>query len=714
MHPGSPWNEARRTMPTVLLPILRRTRTGAGLLLAILAYTLAGCSTITVHRTRAPDALEAWQASFVESGGVSPRTLQSLRQWDLADIYRRSPAEAHAALQAVAARDPTPDRLFALAELSYILGQEAEKWEKPTAVVYYYLCAGYAYHYLFPGSRLPGEPRGRDDALRLAVGAELGGQGSGVSRDVANGSPPAGQWFLASCFDPRFRLACDLYNTGLSKCIRAAQRVGRLDPSRQLHLPTPDNKGFALSVDHRGFAWRSEEFGPLLFCADYEVDGLDNEFRGYGLGVPLIGTLVPTGPGPAHAFYPREDNFPVTAFFRFEGTVADLVARRSGRLELYNPLTEQFVEVNGLAVPLETNLTTPLAYYLSHTEFNDTPYEGFLHADKLQNRAGIYMFEPYQPGKIPVVMVHGLLSSPVTWAPMFNDLRADPVLRKRFQFWFYLYPTSNPYLLTAADLRQTLLDLRAELDPQHRDSALDQMVFVGHSMGGLISKLLTVDSSDDFWALVSSQRFDTLKLSPDTQNELARIFFFEHEPCIRRVIFIGTPHHGSKLSPSFPAKLADKFVHLPKQLLQAAADLAKANPKVRAELRQGSFPTSVDLLAPHAPALELLASRPEPQGVHFHSIIGVLPHPNYFMRALLPGGRSREGTDGVVPYNSAHLPGADSELVVPASHFYVHHHPLAILEVRRILVEHLRMVGGELVGGELGGKSTTQSPDGVQ
>src|SRR5262249_35041719 len=161
-------------------------------------------------------------------------------------------------------------------------------------------------------------------------------------------------------------------------------------------------------------------------------------------------------------------------------------ARRAGRLELYNPLTVQGVHVRGLHVPLEYDLTTPLAYCLSKTDLEGAPYLGFLSADRLRDRSGIYLFEPYQPGKIPVVMTHGLLSAPLTWTPLFNDLRADPVLREHFQFWFSLYPTGNPYLATAADLRLALAHLRSELDPHRRDPALDQMVFVGHSMGGLV------------------------------------------------------------------------------------------------------------------------------------------------------------------------------------------------------------------------------------
>jgi pimeloyl-ACP methyl ester carboxylesterase len=638
----------------------------------VLASTALGCASVTVRHIKAPALQRPWQSSVVETSELSPRTLQTLHQWDLDHLYRSKPEEAFARLQARVVESPEPDQLYALAEMSYVLGQKAERWRKPNAIRFYYLSAGYAYHYLF-GKECNASAKNAEGFPEVAHGP---------------GSPPP-------FFDPRFRLACDLYNAGLGKCIRAAQRIGRLDPGLQLHLPTEDGLGFNLLVAHHGFAWRSEEFGPMLFCADYEVNGLENQYRDYGLGVPMIGTRLPVGPAPVHALYPEDINFPVTAFFRFEGSVADLTACRCGRLELYNPLAVQAIEIQGHNVPLETDLTTPLAYFLAHTDLNSVPYEGFLRPDKIQKRTGIYMFEPYQPGKIPVLMVHGLLSSPATWAPMFNDLRADPELRNRFQFWFYLYPTADPYLATAADLRHTLNQLRTELDPDHRDAALDHMVMVGHSMGGLVSKLLTVDSADDFWCMLSAEPFDSVKASPDTLAQLRQIYFFDRQSYVRRVIFLGTPHHGSKLSPSPPARLLDQFARLPGDLVRAAGDVAKEDPKFYAGLREDLLPTSIDLLAPGAPALELLAYKPAPQGTHYHSIIGVVPHLNYVQRALLPGGHSREGTDGVVPYSSAHLDKVDSEQIVPADHLNVHCHPLAVIEVRRILLEHLREADGK-------------------
>ena len=84
----------------------------------------------------------------------------------------------------------------------------------------------------------------------------------------------------------------------------------------------------------------------------------------------------------------------------------------------------------------------------------DQPTTGLLNPDKVKKLAGIYMLEPYQPGKIPVLMVHGLWSSPITWMEMFNDLRGDPELERNYQFWFYLYPTGQPFWRSATQLRR--------------------------------------------------------------------------------------------------------------------------------------------------------------------------------------------------------------------------------------------------------------------
>jgi pimeloyl-ACP methyl ester carboxylesterase len=640
---------------------VRAVRLLSGGLLAGLVCLLAlGCaSPIRVYRVGESPLLADWYASAVEDEELSPRTQQTLRQLDLWCRYRRQPREAFQALQELASRDRQPEYLFALAEMAHQLGRQAERWNEPVASAYYYLCAGYSYHYLFYTPSTAAAP----GAACPRAGAE---------------APRAAVELPALVFDPRFRLACDLYNQGLSKCLRLAQRHGQLDPRQTIYLSTPQGQDIPLTVAHYGFAWQAEEFGPLRFCTDYRVLGLDNLYYRYGLGVPLIGTRRPL-PQDAQApwHYPRQVAFPVTAFFRFGSDLSELHACRAGRLELYNPLCLRQITVAGRPIPLESDLTTPLAYGLSHSGLDSKELVGFFWADALEDAQGIYFLEPYQRGKIPVLLIHGLLSSPLTWAPLLNDLQADAELRDHYQFWLYRYPTGNPYLLTAADLRQALARLRAALDPEHTDPALMQMVVIGHSMGGLIAKLLTQDSGEDFWHLVSSQPFSHLKADPQEREQIQQVFYFQAEPEIRRVIFLATPHHGSRLSPSPPARLLARLVHLPAQMRQLARDLNQQNPGL---WTSGShrLPTSLDLLSPGAPALELLAARSAPPGVCYHSIIGVV------------FGQAPQGSDGIVPYRSAHIEGVASELVVPADHTHVHHHPRAVLEVRRILHEHLQ------------------------
>jgi pimeloyl-ACP methyl ester carboxylesterase len=315
---------------------------------------------------------------------------------------------------------------------------------------------------------------------------------------------------------------------------------------------------------------------------------------------------------------------------------------------------------------------------------------GFFQPEQLAERTGIYLVEPYRRGKIPVLLVHGFTSTPATWAPLFNDLQSDPELREHYQFWFYFYPTGNPYFVSAADLRARLTLLREQIDPAHSDIALDNMVVMGHSMGGLVAKLLATDGGDDLWHLVCAQPFDSLQMQPQTRSELQRLFFFDKQSCVRRVVFLGTPHHGARLSVSAPARLAAHFVHLPKTLTDAAQDLAQQNPRAEFRFTPEHLPTSLTSLTPGDQGLETLARRAKPDTVHFHSIVGIAPLTSAVAERILGAVPPPEKTDGVVAYASAHLDGVDSECVVPADHTHVHRHPQALQEVRRILREHLR------------------------
>ena len=120
---------------------------------------------------------------------------------------------------------------------------------------------------------------------------------------------------------------------------------------------------------HNGFPWKPEEFGPLLLCGDYKVEGLQNQNHTYGLGVPLIVNRAEDSAARRNTItIPNRSVSPATAFFRFQGGLAELGEHRTGRAGTVQSAHHSSDPVHGRSVPLETDLTTPLAYYLANTK----------------------------------------------------------------------------------------------------------------------------------------------------------------------------------------------------------------------------------------------------------------------------------------------------------------------------------------------------------
>ena len=140
------------------------------------------------------------------------------------------------------------------------------------------------------------------------------------------------------------------------------------------------------------------------------------------------------------------------------------------------------------------------------------------------------MVEPFDPNKIPVLMVHGLWSSPMTWMEMFNDLLAYPEIRSNYQFWFYLYPTGQPFWNSANQLRDDLTELRQSLDPGHSNPIFDHMVLVGHSMGGLVTMMQTLESGQDFWNILSDHPFPDLQADEAVRERDGQDRFLPSQP----------------------------------------------------------------------------------------------------------------------------------------------------------------------------------------
>jgi pimeloyl-ACP methyl ester carboxylesterase len=288
------------------------------------------------------------------------------------------------------------------------------------------------------------------------------------------------------------------------------------------------------------------------------------------------------------------------------------------------------------------------------------------------------MTHPYERGKIPVVLIHGLGSSPLAWAEAVNDLRGDPVLRSRYQIWIYMYLTRNPFLLSAADLRRSIEELRSVVDPGADDPAFDQMVIVGHSMGGLIAKLAVTESGDKLWRLLSLFPFEQLKGAPEHRSLVAQMMFFRPVFSIRRVVFLATPHRGSRLGKELFGRIGDHLIRLRSPLRDVHERLVAHNGAEFFTARyRDDLPSSNDELEWQNPLLLAMNELPIAPGVRCHTIVGRVGF-----------GALEDSSDGVVPYASAHLDWAASELVVPTSHS-CQDNPRIIGEIRRILYEHV-------------------------
>jgi pimeloyl-ACP methyl ester carboxylesterase len=261
---------------------------------------------------------------------------------------------------------------------------------------------------------------------------------------------------------------------------------------------------------------------------------------------------------------------------------------------------------------------------------------------------------------------------------MANTLIADPVLRERYQVWTFVYGSGNNLARSVGEFRAALSARIQELDPAGTNQALRQMIIIGHSQGGLLTKGTAIRSEDKIWKTVSTNRFEDLNVPEAQRAELRRMLFLEPLPFVKRVIFIATPHRGSYMASGFVRSLAHRLVSLPRATVSRRTEIFKvAAGSEQDRFLRARLPTSLDAMSPKNPALLVLSQIPVSPSITAHSIVAVEGEGDY-----------RKGRDGLVTYESAHQDYVKSEFVVRSFHSCLDN-PATIEEVRRILREHL-------------------------
>lgn len=625
---------------------------------------------LNFQASKSDRAHSALSRSLSKFDRPSERTMETLARHGLTKRYKSDSARTLSSLERTAqGQKGNADIVYALAELNWLEGRRYDQsrmsinfFDKSRdQVLDRYLDAlTYAYDYLF-------------------------------SPELAAGRQPS---------DPRFRLACDIYNAALERLIRSALVKGKIQVSDSIEVTLRGQKAkVKLDVDDTS-PWPKHEIAELIFASDFELTGVETQTRQYGVGVPMIALRKKpkTDENPAaealERFMPSEAAFPLTAFMHPKSRL-DAAALKNGEeefvVELIDPI--HFRQVGSdpeSLLPLEFDLTTPLAYMWSKSDvFNTANRERISNLIKpgdLSKKSGLTLLRPYEPAKIPVVMVHGLVSSPLTWIPMINELLNDQDIRENYQFLLFAYPTGAHVPIAMASLREALWQARTQFNTDGSASGFDQMVLLGHSMGGLLCHSMAVSSGDRFWQLHSDRSFQEILGPPEVLTELRQFLFFEPMPSVSRVVFLATPHRGSEMSRSVIGRVSSTLIEDPDHIQKLLSTLIAENPDAFDRKRFRRLPNSIETLTTDSPVLtSLLEMKPNPN-VTFHSVIG----------SNRPGPPA-ESTDGVVPYRSSHIKDVASERVVRSDHS-VQKNPEAIQEVRRILREHLTRTRPDEVG----------------
>ena len=413
---------------------------------------------------------------------------------------------------------------------------------------------------------------------------------------------------------------------------------------------------------NRNGTWDPGRFTSFTPAAEVDLKTIEHRNRQDGIGGALVGVRKMD---PTEAFAPRIAGVtaPVTAVLDFKG--------RDATLTLVDPSDEPKARIKGGERTLDADFSAPLAYYPQKSEF----WNGLMGALRVSHHmgtTGLYMLQPYDPDRIPLIFVHGLISTPQMWRNVINEVEKDPVLRGRYQCWVFGYPTGNPPAYSALRFREELAKVR-QLYPDAKD-----YVLVGHSMGGLVSRMQATILDRAAWDVIGKDKAAKFFSKVKKGDLVDRATTFEANPKVARLIFICTPHRGSEMALGSIGELGRRMIALPVDLTSVVSNSVGDSLSLVTGA-PGGMPNSVTGLSPTNPALKVLDSRP--MTAPYHTILGDRGR-----------GDGPLSSDGVVKYWSSHLTKAESEKVVPGPHGSCEL-PETLEELRRILRLHLGKSG---------------------
>ena len=411
-----------------------------------------------------------------------------------------------------------------------------------------------------------------------------------------------------------------------------------------------------------GYNARGREIVPTDLIAFSGKYGPPERILKPGIGAPVVGVMPGKGAASGQLS-------PLLSHYR-NATAIVRVSGHRARIELLDPYAVENVSFAGKSRPLAMDYSSNVALGLSRERIDKLGIARMLNPQRYANTARLNFIQPYDRRRIPVLFVHGLNDTPATWMPMYLGLMQDPEIRERYQFWAYSYPSGYPFPYSASLLRHEL-DRVAREHPGHR-----KIVIVGHSMGGIISRMMISDAGDSIWRGIFGKSPRETKIPGDSRRLLEESLVFNARADIDRAIFICAPHRGSELASNWIGRLGSRLVRAPALIADVTSTAVDVMTFDTAGLVHNRAPNSIDTLSPDRPIVRISSELPIRKSIPYHSMMGDRGK-----------GDTPDSSDGIVAYWSSHLDGAASEKIIPYHHGS-HQRPEAVDEVNRILKLH--------------------------
>jgi pimeloyl-ACP methyl ester carboxylesterase len=459
---------------------------------------------------------------------------------------------------------------------------------------------------------------------------------------------------------PKNESARSIYNFAVARVVQDVDRTD-IEPWRHPITVLTDQGGYTL-VSPKPVDAEHDPSRYDLFPTDaLKIGG--KFFKTYstvsGVGAPIVVIGRTESPHFRQQYKLRRIYAPITAIVRFSG--------RKAHLEFIDPLNVERITLNKRVFPLTADFDAPTAVLIAREHPERLGLSRVMNPAAYADTAMLTRLQQYDPARTPVIFVHGLQETGASWAPMIDSLRNDALIRARYQFWFFSYPSGYPYPYSAALFRHDLDGIRRAF-PNHK-----RVVLIGHSMGGMICRLMMTDAGDKIWRDFFGKSPAKTPMASETRKLLEEALVFNHRPDVERAIFISTPHRGSKFAAGWIGRIGAALVRTPRlftSIYASTKPVLIADPAARPLKR---MPNSVDTLEPNDRFVQAVDKLPITPGIPYHSIMGDRGR-----------GDTPNSSDGIVPYWSSHLDGAQSELIVHSDHG-AQYNPQAIREVERIL-----------------------------